>query len=131
MTHDSMSKPAQSAERDERAVLSHANEEALVKQYDLDESTVRDLWEEFLGMTRSASTQSGEQSVQVASATASRATELKRVVDLLDAHLGDTDPVIGDDMTQEEIETEYPVMAAMQILVGLMTAAQPESGGEA
>ncbi|UJH75015.1 hypothetical protein L0U95_24060 (plasmid) [Burkholderia cenocepacia] len=44
--------------------------------------------------------------------------QLRRVMDLLDAHLGDSDPTL-EGMTQEEIEEEFPVVAAMQIIVGL------------
>jgi hypothetical protein len=46
---------------------------------------------------------------------------LKRAIDLLDTALGDSDPMIDDDMPQEEIEAEYPVMCAMQILTNLLT----------
>ncbi len=40
--------------------LSHANEVVIAKIYDLDESTVRDLWLEFVALTHAASPQSGE-----------------------------------------------------------------------
>lgn len=46
---------------------------------------------------------------------------LKRAIDLLDTALGDSDPMIDDDMPQEEIEAAYPVMCAMQILTNLLT----------
>lgn len=44
--------------------------------------------------------------------------QLRRVMDLLDTHLGDSDLML-EGMTQEEIEEEFPVVAAMQIIVGL------------
>lgn len=47
--------------------------------------------------------------------------EVKRAMDLLDTALGDTDPDVPEKLTQEEIETEYPVLSAMQIIVGLYT----------
>jgi hypothetical protein len=53
--------------------------------------------------------------------------QLKRAMDLLDRSLGDSDPMIDDDMPQEEIEAEYPVMCAMQILTDLFVALQSPS----
>ncbi|WP_334011836.1 hypothetical protein [Burkholderia cepacia] len=44
--------------------------------------------------------------------------QLPRVMDLLDTHLGDSDSML-EGMTQEEIEEEFPVVAAMQIVVSL------------
>jgi len=44
--------------------------------------------------------------------------QLRRVMDLLDTHLGDTDPML-EGMTQDEIEEQFPVVAAMQIVVAL------------
>ncbi|KWI55778.1 hypothetical protein WM06_08155 [Burkholderia cepacia] len=44
--------------------------------------------------------------------------QLRRVMDLLDTHLGDFDSML-EGMTQEEIEEEFPVVAAMQIVVSL------------
>ncbi|WP_157636638.1 hypothetical protein [Burkholderia ubonensis] len=52
--------------------------------------------------------------------------ELRRVMDLLDTELGDSDSVV-EGMTQEEIEDEYPVFAAMQIVVSLWEAI-PDDG---
>lgn len=43
---------------------------------------------------------------------------LDRAINLLDGYLGDTDPNIGE-LSQEEIETQHPVLAALQILVAL------------
>ena len=48
--------------------------------------------------------------------------ELRRVMDLLDAVLGDSDHWT-EGLTQDEIEEEYPVVAAMQIVVALHEAA--------
>jgi len=50
--------------------------------------------------------------------------ELKRIVDLLESHLGDSDGYLPDDITQEELEEEFPVEAAMQIAVKLMIDAR-------
>lgn len=49
---------------------------------------------------------------------------LKRAMDLLDAKLGDSDPNI-EGMTQDEVDTTYPVLSAMQILSGLYCATAP------
>lgn len=46
--------------------------------------------------------------------------ELKRIVDLLESHLGDSDGYLPDDLSQEELEDEFPVEAALQIAVKLM-----------
>lgn len=48
---------------------------------------------------------------------------LKRAMDLLDTKLGDTDPNI-EGMTQDEVDTTYPVLAAMQILSDLYCATE-------
>ncbi|RQT33456.1 ead/Ea22-like family protein [Burkholderia contaminans] len=45
-------------------------------------------------------------------------SELRRILDLLDTELGDSDPMI-EGMTQDEIEEECPVFAAMQIVAAL------------
>ena len=51
--------------------------------------------------------------------------ELKRIVDLLDFHLGDSDSYLPEEpMTPSEFEEEYPVVAAMQIAVKLMLDAR-------
>ncbi|MDN7988975.1 hypothetical protein QZM97_02680 [Burkholderia orbicola] len=52
--------------------------------------------------------------------------QLRRVMDLLDTHLGDSDLML-EGMTQEEIEEEFPVVAAMQIVVGLYQKPPTES----
>ncbi|WP_241331149.1 hypothetical protein [Burkholderia cenocepacia] len=57
-------------------------------------------------------------SSQPAAAPIPLKAQLRRVMDLLDTHLGDSDPTL-EGMTQEEIEEEFPVVAAMQIIVGL------------
>ncbi|KVE87767.1 hypothetical protein WI99_11590 [Burkholderia cepacia] len=44
--------------------------------------------------------------------------QLRHVMDLLDSHLGDSDSML-EGMTQEEVEDELPVVAAMQIVVSL------------
>ncbi|PXW23369.1 hypothetical protein [Paraburkholderia caballeronis] len=59
-----------------------------------------------------------------AGASGAERAALKRAMDLLDAKLGDTDPNI-EGMTQEEVENTYPVLAAMQLLSRLYTAAHP------
>ncbi|HVM91356.1 MAG TPA: hypothetical protein VMT67_01020 [Terriglobales bacterium] len=51
--------------------------------------------------------------------------KLRRVMDLLDTELGDSDPMV-EGMTQEEIEEECPVFAAMQIVVALWQEAPDE-----
>ncbi|WP_243772096.1 hypothetical protein [Burkholderia anthina] len=52
--------------------------------------------------------------------------QLRRAMDLLDTHLGDSDPML-EGLTQDEIEDEYPVVAAMQIVVSLhQEMEQPE-----
>ncbi|MCO8325949.1 hypothetical protein ABEG10_23205 [Burkholderia cenocepacia] len=56
--------------------------------------------------------------LQPAAAPIPLKAQLRRVMDLLDTHLGDSDPTL-EGMTQEEIEEEFPVVAAMQIIVGL------------
>ncbi|RQR47932.1 hypothetical protein DIE19_33915 [Burkholderia sp. Bp9126] len=45
-------------------------------------------------------------------------SRLRRAMDLLDTELGDSDSMI-EGMTQDEIEEEYPALAAMQLIVGL------------
>lgn len=51
--------------------------------------------------------------------------QLKRIVDLLDFHLGDSDNYLpAEPMTPSEFEGEYPVVAAMQIAVKLMLDAR-------
>ncbi|MDR6500339.1 hypothetical protein J2785_003495 [Burkholderia ambifaria] len=55
---------------------------------------------------------------QPAAAPAHLTAQLRRVMDLLDTHLGDSDHWT-EGLTQNEIEEEYPVFAAMQIVVGL------------
>lgn len=51
-----------------------------------------------------------------------RLERLEHARDLLDTALGDTDPCIGDEMTQADIESEHPVYAACRILSELLAA---------
>ncbi|KVC74683.1 hypothetical protein WI73_05785 [Burkholderia ubonensis] len=55
---------------------------------------------------------------QPAAAANGLKARLRRVIDLLDTELGDSDAMV-EGMTQEEIEEECPVFAAMQIVVAL------------
>ncbi|AOK53478.1 hypothetical protein [Burkholderia stagnalis] len=55
---------------------------------------------------------------QVAAAANGLKARLRRVIDLLDSELGDSDAMV-EGMTQEEIEEECPVFAATQIVVAL------------
>jgi len=60
--------------------------------------------------------------------------ELKRIVDLLESRLGDSDNYLPEEpMTPSEFEEEYPVEAAMQIAVKLMLEARssPTQGADA
>ncbi|MEY1592661.1 hypothetical protein AB3K92_27985 [Burkholderia sp. Bmkn7] len=55
---------------------------------------------------------------QPATATTHLKAQLRRAMDLLDTHLGDSDAML-EGRTPEEIEEEFPAAAAMQIIVGL------------
>ena len=54
---------------------------------------------------------------------------IKAVTDVLDTVLGDTDPEIDDDWTEEEIRDEYPIMWCMQQLTKFVNKS-PEGGAE-
>ena len=54
---------------------------------------------------------------------------IKAVTDVLDTVLGDTDPEIDDDWTDEEIRDEYPIMWCMQQLTKFVNKS-PEGGAE-
>ncbi|WP_159086264.1 hypothetical protein [Burkholderia mayonis] len=55
-------------------------------------------------------------------------SRLRRVMDLLDTELGDSDLMV-EGMTEEEIEEECPVFAAMQIVVALWAETPDEGAG--
>jgi hypothetical protein len=40
--------------------------------------------------------------------------ELEEIFDVLDEYLGDTDPNIPDDMNDEEVKEEYPILWVTQ-----------------
>ena len=55
---------------------------------------------------------------------------LEAVFDTLDQHLGDTDPSIDEDMTDEEIRDEEPIFWCCQQISQALKATEPPKAGD-